>query len=162
MKLILFVIGLLVLCIVLTNERFVFAQKKESELSKFPQDVIRFTNEARKKNKLPPLKGNKLLMKAAQEHSVNMAKQQKLSHKLDGKGPDNRILKAGYKYLVVGENISKGTYTAKQVVDGWLESKFHRSNILEKDFTEIGIGRAKSKDGNYYYTQVFATPYPRR
>ncbi|MGF1578775.1 MAG: CAP domain-containing protein [Gemmataceae bacterium] len=140
------------------NEPFVSGQTAELKLSKFENEVLRLTNEARKKKNLPPFKVNKSLTIAARAHSANMAKQRKLAHKLDGKGPDARVLKAGYNYMVVGENISQGTYTPKQLLDGWMKSKFHRSNILDKEFTEVGLGRAKSKAGVYYYAQVFACP----
>ena len=40
----------------------------------------------------------------------------------------------------------------------WMESKGHRDNILNDVCTEIGLGIAKDKDGQVYYTQLFGKP----
>ena len=51
-----------------------------------PQDAIfRLTNEFRKSEKCEILKKNNILVKMAQDHAENMAKQEKLSHTLDDK-----------------------------------------------------------------------------
>src|SRR5262249_36810050 len=46
------------------------------------QKLLELTNNARAKEKLPPLKPNLLLAKAAQGHAENMARQGKLEHTL--------------------------------------------------------------------------------
>ena len=58
----------------------------------------------------------------------------------------------GITYRTAGENIARGYATPKAVVDGWMNSKGHRENILNKTYTEIGVGRVA--DGNYW-TQMF-------
>ena len=45
--------------------------------------------------------------------------------------------------------------SAKEVVEGWLNSKGHRENI-EGNSTYTGIGLAKASDGRIYFTpQIF-------
>jgi uncharacterized protein YkwD len=44
--------------------------------------------------------------------------------------------------------------SAKEVVEGWLNSPGHKRNI-EGDFTLTGIGVAKNNKGIIYYTQIF-------
>ena len=39
-----------------------------------------------------------------------------------------------------------------------MTSPGHKANILSKDYTEIGIGRAVSSDGDIYWAQVFGRP----
>jgi uncharacterized protein YkwD len=42
-----------------------------------------------------------------------------------------------------------------------MDSPLHRRNVLDKDFTEIGLGAAAGKDKEgitIYYTQLFGTP----
>src|SRR5262249_35732049 len=80
----------------------------EAKLSKDEQRIRDLTNEARAKEKLPPLKVNATLVKVARAHSANMAKQGKMEHVLDDKNPAQRIEKAGYDYRSVGENIAWG------------------------------------------------------
>ncbi|MEA1854806.1 CAP domain-containing protein [Cytobacillus sp. FSL W7-1323] len=45
----------------------------------------------------------------------------------------------GVTYLTAGENIAKGYTSPKAVVQGWMNSEGHRANILNGNFTEIGI-----------------------
>jgi uncharacterized protein YkwD len=59
----------------------------------------------------------------------------------------------------VGENVAWGqNISLEQTMADWMNSQGHRYNILKKEFTEIGLGYAKNKDGKYYCTQVFGTP----
>src|SRR5262249_53442061 len=92
------------------------------KLSKEEQEILDQTNEARAKEKLPPLKVNGTLLKVARAHAANMAKQKKMEHTLDGKDPAQRVEKAGYDYRKVGENIAWGEKGAKiaTVFKGWM------------------------------------------
>jgi uncharacterized protein YkwD len=123
------------------------------------QQVLDLTNQAREKEKLPPLRTNPVLFVVARGHSANMARQDVMEHVLDGKKPSDRVKDAGYRYTWMGENIAKtdGDTTAN-VFKGWMESKGHREHILSDHFDEIGIGIARNDKGNIYYTQVFASP----
>lgn len=129
-------------------------------LSAEEKQILELTNAERKKKELPPLRPNALLFKAARVHSANMAKQGKLEHKLDGKNSFERVDDTGYQAGAVAENIGLGDVDISPalVFQEWMKSKGHRENIVEKTFTEIGLGLAKGKDGAIYYTQVFATP----
>ena len=82
-----------------------------------------------------------------------------MAHELDGKKPSDRVKAAGYKYANTGENVAfgKGT-TVDEIFEGWMNSPGHRANILKAEFTEIGIGAAKSDTGKWYYTQNFGRP----
>ncbi|HYT93248.1 MAG TPA: CAP domain-containing protein [Gemmataceae bacterium] len=54
-------------------------EKPAVKLSAEEQKVLELTNAARKEKKLPPLKLSAQLTEAARKHSMNMAKQRKLS-----------------------------------------------------------------------------------
>lgn len=128
------------------------------QMTRQEEKVVDLTNRERKKKDLPPLKPNALLFKAARDHSANMARQGKMEHELDGKNPFQRIKATGYRYRFAGENIAFGDVPPEDVMAGWMKSPKHRDNILRKEFTEIGLGLAKGKDGAIYYTQVFGHP----
>ena len=83
-----------------------------------------------------------------------------MDHTLDEKSPFDRLRAAGYKFLKAAENIAMGEKGASQdlVMKSWMESELHRKNILNPDYTEIGVGIAADKSGQLYYTQVFAMP----
>lgn len=55
----------------------------------------------------------------------------------------------------VGENIAAGYRSAAAVVRAWLNSPGHRANILNPDFTRIGLGLAASAGGTRYWVQDF-------
>lgn len=127
------------------------------------EQILKLTNEARTKEKLPPLKPNPLLFQVARSYSAVMARHQKCEHFLEGTKPNERVKAAGYRYHHTGENLAWGQNLAiAEVFEGWMKSPKHRENILRKEFSEIGLGCAVDKDGATYYTQVFASPQKQR
>ena len=129
------------------------------QLSREEKEVVALTNKERVKKKLPELKVNPLLMKAARAHAANMAKQEKMEHVLDGKAPPQRAEGVGYKLGWIGENIAAGErWTLPGLMEDWMNSKSHRANILSQRFTEIGVGLATTAKGEVYYTQLFGKP----
>ena len=74
--------------------------------------------------------------------------------------PENNIEHFGYtNWSFVGENIAAGQETAKAVMDAWKSSPEHDRNMRNKNFTEIGIGRAYDKSSKYgwYWTTTFGS-----
>jgi uncharacterized protein YkwD len=134
----------------------------EVKLSAAEQGIIEMANKERAKEKLPALKVNALLCKAAKMHSDNMAKQGKMEHVLDGKDPRDRVVAAGYSFRSVGENVARAGGRRSAPVGPihrwWMNSKPHRKNILDPNFTEVGVSVARSKRGVFYYTVVFGAP----
>lgn len=63
----------------------------------------------------------------------------------------------GFDKGLAGENIGWGFADAKSVCEAWKESKTHYENIMNPEFTEIGIGVAKDpKEGaNLCWSQYF-------
>jgi uncharacterized protein YkwD len=126
------------------------------EITELEKAVLDLTNKAREEEKLPPLKPNAILFKAAREHTLNMIKQNKMDHVLDGKKPSDRTKEAGYKSGWIGENIAAGQGWLPHVAfKVWMESPGHKANILNRTYSEIGIGVSRSTKGEYFYTQVF-------
>ena len=142
------------------------AQEKAQPFEQTKEEVkiLELTNLERKKDGKAALKLNAELSKIARAHSENMARQEKLEHKLDNKDIFDRARAAKFKYLVIGENIGYGEkgLTPAAMVKLWMDSKGHRENILFPEFKEIGIGIAHDKAGQPYFTEVFADPRPPR
>lgn len=61
-------------------------------------------------------------------------------------------IEAGYK----GENIAYGYRTPAAVCNGWYHSEGHYANMIQSDFTRIGVGLAYSASGRPYWVQLFA------
>ncbi|MEM7760950.1 MAG: CAP domain-containing protein [Cyanobacteria bacterium P01_A01_bin.40] len=114
-------------------------------------EVARLTNQVRAKRGLRPLRSNCRLYKAAQNHSVNMARMRKTTHTgSDGSNMETRVKRVGYRYSTLAENVAGGQKTPSQAVRAWLNSPGHRRNMLSPKYTEIGVGAS-----NNYWTQVF-------
>jgi uncharacterized protein YkwD len=93
-----------------------------------------------------PLTENTMLQRAAELHSLDMAKRKYFEHRdPDGVQPDARIVHAGYPPILVGENLAWGELaqsTPANIVSLWMKSPGHRANLLEPAYREIGIGLA--------------------
>lgn len=115
-------------------------------------EVIRLVNEIRQKNNLNPLKPNEELMRLSKKNAEAMSSAGYFSHTSPTEGSfEQRMEKSGLSFRRAGENIAKGHTSAQQVVDGWMNSKGHRENILNPEFTDIGVGYASGD----YWTQIF-------
>jgi len=98
---------------------------------------------------------------AANHHSQDMANKNYFSHKLaNGDSAEQNIERFGYTNAsYIGENIAAGYETANAVMDAWKSSPDHDQGMRNKNFTEIGIGRAYDKSSKYgwYWTTTFAS-----
>jgi uncharacterized protein YkwD len=133
--------------------------------------IFELTNNEREKKGLNSLKLDKRLKVAARQHSDEMLKNKYLSHgssNILNKKPSGRIYNSGLPILRVGENVAEDIgdlipflfeenldSLAKRVVKGWMQSPGHRKNILEPDFTHMGVGSVL-KEETHKVTQDFA------
>lgn len=124
--------------------------------------IISLTNAKRAENGLPALAFNSQLAQAAAGKASNMFAENYWAHFApSGKTPWNFITGAGYKYVYAGENLARDFSDAPSVVNAWMNSPSHRSNLLDKNFKEIGVAVA---DGTLtgvsgiLVVQMFGTP----
>jgi uncharacterized protein YkwD len=108
----------------------------------------------------PPLGVSRKLNEAAAGHARDMARRKFFEHQgSDGSQPKDRVLRAGYRPRLTGENIAYGPDSAEEVVAGWLASPGHCANIMDSRFREIGVGVATGrKRGHIYWVQTFGAP----
>lgn len=131
----------------------------------FEQRVFARTNLIRSQYGLPQLEYDQELSYVARLHCFNMGEQRFFDHR-DPQGMDVKDrVRSEYPELImagVGENLymserSDRVFDPEHVVAEWMKSPGHRKNILDEEFTHLGVGIAKA--GNRLYTtQVFATP----
>ncbi|WP_333859008.1 CAP domain-containing protein [Clostridium sp.] len=130
-----------------------------STISAEANEVIRLVNVERSKNGLSPLKANAELSKVATAKAQDMIDKGYFSHTSPTYGsPFDMMTKFGITYTAAGENIAYGQKDAAEVMDSWMNSSGHRANILNSNFTEIGVGVAKDKNGTPYWVQMFINP----
>lgn len=114
--------------------------------------VVNLVNAARAQAGCGALTADDRLAAAAQGHSDDMAAQGYFSHtSLDGRSFVDRVRAAGYPNPG-GENIAQGQRSAQAVHDAWMNSQGHRENILNCEFTTIGVGLHA---GTWTWTQNF-------
>jgi uncharacterized protein YkwD len=102
---------------------------------------------------------NAALRTAARGHSEDMATRNYFSHTSpDGRTFSQRMSNAGYAGTFPwAENIAVGQSSPASVVNGWMGSTGHCTNIMNPSFRAIGVGYAYSAGSSYrhYWTQDF-------
>ena len=127
-----------------------------TENNKLEKQVVTLVNQERAKQGLAPLTDNSKLSNVARTKSEDMVAKNYFSHTSPTYGsPFDMMKQFGITYSAAGENIAMGQPTAASVMDGWMNSPGHRANILNSNFTDIGVGVAKNADGTIYWTQEF-------
>ena len=100
-----------------------------------------------------PLKWNDDLGLVARSHSEDMSTHDTLSHTSSDGTPFSARVGNVYDGFIIGENVAYGYPSPfSVVVEGWMCSDGHRSNIMDADYDELGTGAA-----GIYWTQDFGT-----
>lgn len=121
----------------------------------FERQVIELTNVQRRNNGLSELQAHTELSNVARKKSADMQQNNYFSHTSPTYGsPFDMIRDFGISYTAAAENIAQGQPTPEQVVDAWMNSEGHRQNILNGDFTHIGVGY---ETNGHHWTQMFIT-----
>lgn len=127
-----------------------------------PAVVTDATNEARMEEGESPLTRSALLDEAARLKAEDMAQNGYFAHwSPTGVSPWHWFEEAGYTYAHAGENLAVHFTDSGEVVEAWLDSPTHRANILNGNYTEIGIGTAEGRYEGYdtiFVVQMFGTP----
>ena len=125
----------------------------DSGVTSYEQEVIRLVNEIRAENGLKALTYDWELSRVARYKSQDMKDNKYFSHTSPVYGtPFQMIKNFGISYRSAGENIAKGYSTPQAVVNSWMNSSGHRANILNANYTHIGVGYVA---GGNYWTQMF-------
>ncbi len=119
----------------------------------FEKQVVELTNKERAKHGLAPLSVDAKLAETARAKSVDMAEQDYFDHTSPTYGsPFDMMDQFGVTYYTAGENIARGQFTPEEVVEAWMNSEGHRENILNANYTHIGVGFVKE---DIVWTQQF-------
>ncbi|KRF48111.1 MULTISPECIES: CAP domain-containing protein [Priestia] len=128
--------------------------EQTKDASQFEQKVVDLVNQERQKQGLKPLTLNKKLSDVARTKSKDMMDKGYFDHNSPTYGsPFDMMKQFGIEYTTAGENIAKGQQSPEDVMNAWMNSDGHRKNILNPDFTEIGVGYVKGD--TTYWTQQF-------
>lgn len=128
------------------------------QMKKLEHDVIELTNQQRANNGLQPLRAEWETSRVARHKSRDMAESGYFGHTSPSYGsPFEMLDDFGVQSNGAGENIAAGQRTPEAVVQAWMDSSGHRKNILNPNFTHIGVGYHKGGQYGVYWTQMFLT-----
>ena len=128
----------------------------DHETTSQAEAVLKLVNAERSKQGLQPLTLSSKLTDIATMKSKDMADKGYFEHTSPTYGTPFQMLQDfGVHYSSAGENIAAGQQTPEQVMNSWMNSSGHRANILNKSFTEIGIGYYQGGSYGVYWTQLF-------
>jgi uncharacterized protein YkwD len=127
--------------------------------------IITLTNNTRALNGLPPLSENPLLNSIAESRASDMFEKQYFGHvSPTGEQASDIAQRVGYSYKIIAENIGSGSFlTNRKIIDNWMQSPGHRSNILSPDVADIGAAVLKGKMNGretYIAVQIFGLQSP--
>ena len=109
----------------------------------YPAVVVSLTNKDRATNNLHALTVNDTLMRAAKLKAEDMASKGYFAHTSpEGLTPWHWFTQAGYKFIYAGENLAINYDESESVQSAWLDSPTHRANIMNENFTEMGVAVA--------------------
>jgi uncharacterized protein YkwD/uncharacterized membrane protein required for colicin V production len=120
------------------------------------EEMLRLVNAERLKAGAGLLELDMTIVPVSRDHSRDMWERNYFSHtNPDEESPFDRMDEGGVEYVAAGENLALAR-TVAQAHQGLMNSPGHRRNILDANFTRIGIGVI---DGGIYgkmFTQNFA------
>lgn len=128
----------------------------DNAISAQANEIILLVNKERKKHNLSDLTLSAELSNVANIKAQDMADNNYFSHDSPTYGsPFDMMKQFGITYKSAGENIAAGQQTAEAVMQSWLNSSGHRANILNPNFTELGVGYDKGGTYGTYWVQEF-------
>ena len=120
----------------------------------YDDQILQLINDHRTSIGKPALVKTQVIWQQANGHSVDMASG-KVPFGHDGFDARIATIRAALgSGGSAGENVAMGYNSAAAVVNAWLGSSGHRTNI-EGNSTRTGISAVQTSTGTWYYTQIF-------
>ncbi len=119
------------------------------------QQMLNLVNQERSKNGLRPLQADLQLTKLARMKSQDMINKNYFSHTSPTYGSPFDMMKTyGVTYKTAGENIA-GNSSVPGAHTALMNSSGHRANILNSQYTHVGIGIVQGGQYGMMFTQMF-------
>ena len=123
------------------------------------QEILKFVNQERQKAGVQPLTLSDQLTNVASIKAKDMADKNYFSHDSPTYGsPFDMMKQFGISYSYAGENIAAGQKSAAEVMNSWMNSSGHKANILNKNFTQLGVGFKRGGQYGTEWVQLFIKP----
>ena len=125
------------------------------DLEALAGEVLELTNIERENEGIPLLEKSALATEAALIRANEIMSGEVSHTRPDGSGFETSLNELGVIYAIAGENIAAGQRSPAEVVTAWMNSEDHRLNIMDEDFTHLGVSVAMDDDGRFYWVQIF-------
>jgi len=107
---------------------------------------------------VPPVQWSDHLFRSAYTQAEEMHTHQYFAHySKDGLNIGERLEKAGYEWMVAGENLGEGQLSFDEVLSDWLKSYSHCKMLMHPRVTEMAIAKV-----DRYWVQHFGKPMPEK
>lgn len=124
------------------------------KLAKLEKDILEEINVVRAVEGLKALAWNERAASAARKYAKELVEQERFAHTgAEGSNIHDRLRAEGLFEFVANENLAQLSFDgdlpkSSQVVNGWLKSPGHRSNILDVDglYSHAGLGAYCAKE----------------
>lgn len=112
------------------------------------QEIANGVNANRRANGQAALRFNRDLGEAAMSHACDMSRNGFFGHNgSNGSTVQRRVQNAGYQGCLVAENLAWGYPSSQQIINGWMNSPGHRTNMLHPRVAEFGVGITQGAKG---------------
>lgn len=126
-----------------------------SGLTQAEQQMLDLVNRERVNAGLRPLQADLQLTRLARLKSQDMINNNYFAHQSPTYGSPFDMMRAdGVSYRYAGENLA-GTPSVERAHSGLMNSPGHRANILNANYTHIGIGAVSGGPYGMMFTQMF-------
>ena len=120
----------------------------------FAEQVVELVNQERTKAGLNAVTLDQNMASAALVRAKEI--ETSFSHtRPNGSKFSTALTEQGVTFKGAGENIAWGQKSPEAVMQAWMNSEGHRANILNKNFTKIGVGYYQNAAGRNFWTQLF-------
>lgn len=138
------------------NKNQLYTSSSAELISGFEWQLFDLTNATRVKHGLSILDWSEQAQHTAQKHSEDMATNNFFDHtNLNGQSPFDRMAEDGITYVLAAENLAYGQPSSIFAHQGLLNSSGHRKNILNGDFSKLGIGVRFNQEDQPFFTELF-------
>ena len=121
--------------------------------------ILKLVNQERAKAGVPALTLSEKLTSIANTKAKDMADNNYFSHDSPTYGsPFDMLKQFGVSFSYAGENIAAGQKTAEEVMNSWMNSSGHKANILNKNYTQLGVGFVRGGQYGTEWVQLFIRP----
>ena len=103
--------------------------------TEYAAQIVRGTNDVRDAKGLAALSGSKCAQDAAHKRASDLIGKAELTH-----APLGALIAHCAPPTTAAENLSRSAASPQAVIDAWMGSPGHRSNLLDPALTEIGVG----------------------